>query len=64
MISKTTLTGLSYSILTPLNVWVGYALGTENWDLAIPLLLFVMAIEFINVRLWVEAQAEHILKNK
>lgn len=64
MVSKTTLTGIIYSILTPLNVWVGYELGTENWKLAIPLVIVVMAIEFVNVRLWVEAQTESILQNK
>ena len=61
---KVTITGIIYSVLTPLNVWVGYELGTENWNLAIPLVIFIMIIEFFNVRLRVEAQTESIEEHK
>ncbi|MCE8425556.1 MAG: hypothetical protein J5U17_07230 [Candidatus Methanoperedens sp.] len=57
---KTTLTALYYTLLTPLNVWTGFELGTENYGLAIPLVIMVMIMEFYSVTSWFEAQTEEI----
>lgn len=57
---KTTLTALFYTLLTPLNVWTGFELGTENYALAIPLVIFIMIIEFYSVKSWFAAQTEEI----
>lgn len=57
---KTTITALFYTLLTPINVWTGYELGTENYTLAIPLVIIVMILEFISVKCWFEAQTEEI----
>jgi len=57
---KTTITALFYTLLTPINVWTGYEFGTENYKLAIPLVIIVMILEFISVKYWFEAQTEEI----
>jgi hypothetical protein len=57
---KTTITALFYTLLTPINVWTGYELGTENYTLALPLVIVVMILEFISVKYWFEAQTEEI----
>jgi hypothetical protein len=57
---KTTITALFYTLLTPINVWTGYELGTENYKLAIPLVIIVMILEFISVKFWFEAQTDEI----
>ncbi|MCX9081019.1 MAG: hypothetical protein OIN83_02360 [Candidatus Methanoperedens sp.] len=57
---KTTLTALYYTLLTPINVWTGYELGTENYRIAMPLILIVMILEFHCVKYWFEAQTEEI----
>lgn len=57
---KTTTTALFYTLLTPINVWTGYELGTENYKLALPLVIIVMIMEFISVKYWFEAQTEEI----
>ena len=57
---KTTITALYYTLLTPINVWTGYELGTENYKIAIPLILIVMILEFHCVKYWFEAQTEEI----
>ena len=57
---KTTITALFYTLLTPINVWTGYELGTENYIIAIPLILIVMVLEFNCVKYWFEAQTEEI----
>lgn len=57
---KTTITAVYYTLLTPINVWTGYALGIENYQLAIPLILVVMILEFHCVKYWFEAQTEEI----
>ncbi len=60
---KSTKVGIIYSILTPLSVWTGYELGIGNWFLAIPLILISMIFEFINVKLWIDAQTEDLKNN-
>jgi hypothetical protein len=57
---KTTVTALFYTLLTPINVWTGYELGTENYNFAIPLVIIVMILEFVSVKYWFEAQTEEI----
>ena len=57
---KTTITALYYTLLTPINVWTGFELGTENYLLALPLVVIVMIIEFRSVKYWFEAQTEEI----
>lgn len=57
---KTTITALYYTLLTPINVWTGYELGTENYAIAIPLILIVMFLEFHCVKFWFAAQTEEI----
>ena len=57
---KTTITALFYTLLTPINVWTGYELGTENYTFAIPLVIIVMILEFLSVKYWFEAQTEEI----
>jgi hypothetical protein len=57
---KTTITALFYTLLTPINVWTGYELGTENYIFAIPLVFIVMILEFLSVKYWFEAQTEEI----
>jgi len=59
-LKKTTITALYYTLLTPINVWTGYELGTENYIIAIPLILIVMVLEFNCVKYWFEAQTEEI----
>ena len=57
---KTTKTAIYYTLLTPINVWTGYELGTENYKLAIPLVIIIMILEFHCVKFWFEAQTEEI----
>jgi len=57
---KTTMTALYYTLLTPINVWTGYELGIENYNIAIPLVIIVMILEYNSVKFWFEAQAEEI----
>lgn len=57
---KTTITALYYTLLTPINVWTGYELGIENYNIAIPLVIIVMILEYNSVKFWFEAQAEEI----
>lgn len=57
---KTTITALYYTLLTPINVWTGYELGTQNYTIAIPLVIIVMILEFRSVKFWFEAQTEEI----
>ncbi len=57
---KTTITALYYTLLTPVNVWTGYELGMQNYNIAIPLVITVMILEFCSVKFWFEAQTEEI----
>lgn len=57
---KTTLTALYYTLLTPINVWTGFELGIQNYNMAIPLVIIVMILEYNTVIFWFEAQAEEI----
>lgn len=57
---KTTITAIYYTVITPINVWTGYELGTENYKLAIPLVIIIMVLEFHCVKFWFEAQTEEI----
>jgi hypothetical protein len=57
---KTTITALFYTLLTPINVWTGYEMGTGNYKFAIPLVISVMILEFLSVKYWFEAQTEEI----
>lgn len=57
---KSTLTGLLYAFLSPINVWAGYELGIENYPYAVFLIVVLMFIEFYSVKLWIEAQTEDI----
>jgi hypothetical protein len=61
---KTTITALFYTLLTPINVWTGYELGTENYKLALPLVIIGMIMEFFCVKYWFEAQTEEITNVK
>jgi hypothetical protein len=49
-----------YTLLTQINVWIGYELGIENYKLAISLVFIIMILEFHCVKFWFEAQTEEI----
>lgn len=56
----TTLTGLLYAILVPVQVWTGYELGTGRYNNAAVLVVVMMVIEAFTVRLWITAQTEEV----
>ena len=57
---KVTITALCYAIMPPIGVWTGYALGQENFKLAVPLVVICMTLQFFTTNMWIAAQTEEI----
>lgn len=58
--NKTTITALAYALFTPLDVWLGFKLGTEDYSTAAVLLIVIMVLEFVCVKSWFNAQTDEI----
>lgn len=52
---KTKLIMLYYTLITPINIWIGFELGIKNYKFAILLIFIVIVLEFHMVKYWNEA---------
>lgn len=59
---KSTITGIMYATLVPIQVWTGYELGVENYFYAAILIAIMMTFEVYTVKLWILAQTEEVEK--
>ena len=65
MMRKAVIVGIIYALLTPLNVWAGYSLATDEFLVAAIIIGVIAFGQIISTALWIQAQVEaHLNETK